>query len=385
MRKRILSALLSVVLLLSLTPAAAAASSYKTMTLVQETTGNPNQEFVYYVPAESAYVFGPRVEMIKNVVLYTCYCGFHMNSAVPNCAAIWKDHRNAFTGHGSYSYSIGSCYKITLKHGETATMRTTRDHFSITAVQADRYPVSYSTDGKIFANYVDDLSTAELDKSIAKVKCTVTENGTFTVRRLTADSSGNRYNDVSTGDWFYPAIEYMSGKGYMTGYSDTRFGPDDALSRAMFVTILYRVSGEKVDTAKTNFTDVPQNTWYSEAVAWAVENGITTGTSATAFSPNNPVKREEMAAFLKRYIDTKGINMPEKLVMAGSPGDQVTSSSWAKDAVQYAYQYGLLLSIQANHRLRPTDQATRIDAVIAFYNLLCSSGKVDGSLLLQNR
>ena len=193
-------------------------------------------------------------------------------------------------------------------------------------------------------------------------------------------TSDNPYTDVNTNDWYYPAVEYMSENGYMTGYSATTFAPNDTLSRAMFVTILYRVSGEKVNANGTKFTDVPQNTWYSEAVSWAVANGITSGTSATTFSPNDPVTREQMAVFIKRYVDAKNVNVPTKALFEGRPVDLYTASNWAQDAVQFAYELGIL--IRYNGNVNPKTNATRADAVIAFYNFLIASGKVATADLL---
>ena len=175
------------------------------------------------------------------------------------------------------------------------------------------------------------------------------------------------YKDVSDKDWFYPAVQYMADKGYMTGYSSTEFGPNDTLSRAMFVTILYRVSGEKVQTTTTKFVDVPTNTWYTEAVAWAVANGITSGTSNNTFSPTAPVTREQMATLMQRYATSKGIDLGNKYV-TGLPNDLCSSNSWGREGMVYAYEYGLLFA--TNGKTNPTYNATRTDAVVAFYNFL---------------
>ena len=193
-------------------------------------------------------------------------------------------------------------------------------------------------------------------------------------------TSANPYTDVSIEDWFYPAVEYMSSKGYMTGYSTTQFAPNDTLSRAMFVTILYRVSGEKANATNTKFTDVAQGTWYTEAVTWAVANNITSGTTTTTFSPNDPVTREQMAVFIKRYMDARGLKAPN-LMIVDNPLDIKATSEWAKNAVQVTYSFGVLM--KTDGKINPTGNATRKDAVVAFYNFLYSYGKIDnGNLLL---
>lgn len=180
-------------------------------------------------------------------------------------------------------------------------------------------------------------------------------------------ANANPYADVGTEEWFYPAVEYMSGKGHMTGYSDTEFSPNDTLSRAMFVAILYRISGEKVQTAGTKFTDVPQNIWYTEAVTWAVDNGIMSGTGDTTFSPDNPVTREQMATFIDRYVRSKGLDLGDEYTM-DEPDDLFDGNLWGRDPILYACEHALLFI--TNGKAFPITNATRRDAVVAFHNLL---------------
>ena len=195
-------------------------------------------------------------------------------------------------------------------------------------------------------------------------------------------TNANGYTDVNTNDWYYPAVKYMSTNGYMTGYSTTTFAPNDTLSRAMFVTILYRVSGEKVNANGNKFIDVPQNTWYTEAVTWAVANGITNGTSATTFSPNAFVTREQLATFMKRYIDSKNIKVSNNYVVTTTPQDMYKSSGWAKDAVQMMHKYGILL--ETNNNVYPTNNATRLETAVAFYNFLCLTKETNNKPLSYN-
>lgn len=199
---------------------------------------------------------------------------------------------------------------------------------------------------------------------------------------LTVPAFAKDFDDVSNSDWFYPAVDYMSDNGYMVGTSGKNFSPDSTLSRAMFVTVLYRVSGESVNNKTEKFTDVPKDTWYTDAVAWALENGITGGTSSTTFSPNNPVTREQMATFIKRYVDSKSISLkdesanitanticPPDIMQVAPSADLDNSSGWAKDAVRFACSHRFLLTDKSGNS-NPRTNATRTDAVVAFYNLL---------------
>ena len=383
MRKRILPALLAFALILSLTPVAFAAVP---MALVQQTTGDPNKEFVYYIVADNAYVNRDQENVEKIEAVWKQHdCGFTVFSVQEDATTIWRNHTRVCGRR--YLNDKVTLYKITLKNGEKTALNiiSKKGYFPYIYIERkDGYSISYSTDGNNFVDYVDESNIMLAETTMARIRFDKIQDGTLTIRRSDGSAPAdvpantNPYKDVSTGDWFYPAVEYMSGKKYMTGYSDTEFGPNDALSRAMFVTILYRVSGEKVQAAKTKFTDVLQNVWYTEAVAWAVENGITTGTGDTTFNPNDPVTREQMATFLKRYLDRGGITLPERSV-DGAPADLSESSLWAKDAVESAYKRGLLYATY--NQLNPVDNATRTDAVVAFYNLLCAAEK--GLLLPQ--
>ena len=104
-----------------------------------------------------------------------------------------------------------------------------------------------------------------------------------------------------TQDWYMDSIRYVYEHELMYGTTDTTFAPDDALTRGMFVTMLYRMEGKPEATGNTSFTDVPANMYYAPAIAWASANGVVYGTSETAFSPEGKITREQMAVILKNY------------------------------------------------------------------------------------
>ena len=106
--------------------------------------------------------------------------------------------------------------------------------------------------------------------------------------------------DVKPTDWFAPNVDYVLEQGLMTGISQTRFAPKNTLTRAMAVTVLYRMAGEPVPSAPAEFSDVPAGQWYSDAVAWAAEQEIAQGFDGL-FRPNDRVTRQELVAILYRY------------------------------------------------------------------------------------
>ncbi len=99
------------------------------------------------------------------------------------------------------------------------------------------------------------------------------------------------FTDVKEDAWYYEAVLYAMQEGYFKGVTATTFAPESKLSRAMAVTVLYRMAGEPEVTGTVTFTDVKEDAYYYQALVWAVENGITTGMDDTRFAPNANVTR----------------------------------------------------------------------------------------------
>ena len=131
-----------------------------------------------------------------------------------------------------------------------------------------------------------------------------------------------------TQDWYMDSIRYVYEHELMYGTTDTTFAPDDALTRGMFVTMLYRMEGKPEATGSTSFTDVPEGAYYADAVAWANANGVVYGTSETAFSPEGKITREQMAAMMRRYASFKKLDVTATTDLSGYT-DAATVSSWA--------------------------------------------------------
>ena len=114
------------------------------------------------------------------------------------------------------------------------------------------------------------------------------------------------FTDVAESDWFYDAVRYAYENGLMGGIGDNLFAPNHPTTRAQLVTILYRLEGEPAVTGQGPFTDVEADTWYTDAVTWAAEEGVVNGVSATQFAPGNNITREQLATILFRYAQAKG-------------------------------------------------------------------------------
>lgn len=123
-------------------------------------------------------------------------------------------------------------------------------------------------------------------------------------------AAGSSYADVLDTHWAHPYIEDVTEKGIMNGVDDKNFAPEDAMTRAMFVTVLARLSGDTL-TEQTSFSDVPAGQWYSAAVSWAAENGIVLGYPDGTFAPDKAVSREDAMTLLVRFAGWKALTLPE--------------------------------------------------------------------------
>ena len=170
-----------------------------------------------------------------------------------------------------------------------------------------------------------------------------------------APAAENSYTDVSEKEWYFDAVQYASQNGLMNGVGNGKFDPEGSMTRAMLVTVLWRYEGEPAEGENT-FTDVPNGTWYTDAVAWAAEKGIVGGVGNGNFDPNGSITREQMATILFRYAQNKGIEISKRGELSGF-ADSGNVSSWAKDAVQWTVAEKIING--SDGKLLPQGNATR--------------------------
>ena len=168
------------------------------------------------------------------------------------------------------------------------------------------------------------------------------------------------FSDVKKTDWYFDSVCYAEQNRLFLGVSDTEFAPNELLTRAMFITILYRADGRPQTNNMLKFDDVAEDAYYADAVCWASENGIITGVSETKFAPDQNMTREEIAAVMSRYGDYKGIHTTSQgdLTVFADAG---AVSDWARESVAWAVGYGLL-SGKENNLLDPKGDTTRAEA-----------------------
>ncbi len=172
------------------------------------------------------------------------------------------------------------------------------------------------------------------------------------------------FTDIPKKIWYKQAVDYAYTWGMFAGTSKTTFEPETKVDRAMFVTVIARLDGAKVNNkADSGFTDVPKKQWYTGSVRWAAENGIVYGTSKTTFEPETAITREQLCAMLLRYAKFKNITL-EKAVAKAKFVDDKAISSYAKSAVYACQQAGIVSGEKAagGYVFLPAGNATRAQA-----------------------
>lgn len=252
-------------------------------------------------------------------------------------------------GSGSSGGSASTTYTLTFEtNGGSAISKVTKNKG--TSIDLAQYAPTKS--GATFEGWYADKG---LTKKITSVK--LDANTTVYAKWTEAPVSGLPFKDVKTTDWFYNDVKYVYEKGMMAGTAADVFAPNATTTRAMIVTILYRLEGSPAVTGTSAFVDVPAGQWYTDAVNWAAANQIVKGTSATTFAPNDSITREQMAAILYRYAQYKGYDVTKKADLSGySDNGQV--SAYAKDALAWANAAKLINGV-TNTTLAPQGNATR--------------------------
>lgn len=168
------------------------------------------------------------------------------------------------------------------------------------------------------------------------------------------------FKDVSDSDWFYGDVSYVYIRNLMTGTSSDTFSPYLTTNRAMVVTVLWRMEKSPAASGNTTFEDVAAGEWYSEAVAWATENGIVNGYGDGRFGPTDSVTREQLVAILWRYANMKNYNVyPYESTSLESYSDANAVSSYADKAMRWAVGSGVIKG--SDSMLNPAGYATRAE------------------------
>mgnify|MGYP000898254350 FL=1 len=188
---------------------------------------------------------------------------------------------------------------------------------------------------------------SKYDKETGLATFTTTHLSSYVVGYAEESVWENPFTDVKDGDWFYEAVEFVVKNGLFIGTGDTAFSPDTSMTRAMLVTVLYRLEGKPAVTGTNSFTDVEDGEWYTDAVIWANANSIVTGYGEGLFGTNDPITREQLAVILYNYAKHKGYDVT-KTASLESYTDASDISGWAADAMKWANVEGIIIGRTAS-------------------------------------
>lgn len=323
--------------------------------------------------------------------------------------SVWDSAQQCFTLEtGSWSFYLGSdCEtKIAGCEGKAAVTADITPSLKNVSVNLDAYiipvdatltptvSVSMTNDklyqgalpeGVVLSYSSSDDSVATVDAATGKITaaglgvCTITATATLNGQSVSethpvvvsADaaavepSQSTGFTDVKAGDWFADSVAYVQAQGLMNGTSATTFSPNTNTTRAMVVTMLYRLAGSPdVSGVSVNFQDVPAGAYYSDAVAWAASNNIVSGSSATTFSPDVNVTRDQLATMLYRYAVAQGADVSGGSDLAGYT-DAGQIPDYALDAVKWAVGKGIITG-RTDTTVAPGGNASRAEVATIF-------------------
>ena len=266
-------------------------------------------------------------------------------------------------GLGANGFAAASYTVTFVSNGGSAVQSAT-----VSSGETVSEPTAPQREGYVFAGwYADENLVTPYDFSTP-----VTRNITLYARWETATEGEEQqptetttFTDVPADAWYASAVEYVAENGIMNGVGDNLFDPEGSLTRAMFVTMLYRMEGEPAIVAQQTFSDVASDAYYAQAVAWAHENGVVNGVSETEFDPDAPIAREQMAAMMYRTAQYHGQGFEGLYAMQLEYPDAAEISEYAVEAVMWCTMNGVFTGTDGG-RFAPADDSTRAEAAAVF-------------------
>ena len=276
---------------------------------------------------------------------------FTMPAANTTITANWKYNGGGGTGGSTTDY-----YRLTFEtNGGSAIASIRRAEY--TTVDLSGYKPT--REGYDFTGWYADKGLTDKITSIRLTRNTTVYAGWEEKKENPSTGFENPFTDVSENDWFYDDVMFVLANDLMVGTSDNTFDPYGTTTRAMVATTIWRMEGKPEPEGDNPFTDVKNGEWYTDAIVWANENGIAVGYGNNLFGTNDPVTREQLAAFFYRYAEYKGYDTE----ITGSLdrfADKDDISEWAQEAMAWAVGYGIFEG-RDNGMLDPQGNATRAE------------------------
>lgn len=289
---------------------------------------------------------------------------FHVNSLSPFAIGWYKNTSTGGGGGGGGGAVAPTTYDIVIPSALANTVKADK----IKAAAGDTVTLTAAGEGTLTVTDANGKSVALTDLGSGKYTFKMPSAKVSVGFKTTADQpcDGGKdcpsapFTDVDTAKWYHLSVDYVLTHKMMNGVSSRAFAPNANLTRGMLVQILYNLEGKPKGTA-ANFSDVQADAWYAKAVGWAASNKVVTGYADGTFRPNAAVTREQAAAILYRYAQSKGIDVSVgENTNILSYVDVQQASEYAIPALQWAVGAGVLNGKNGG-RLAPTGTATRAE------------------------
>lgn len=289
---------------------------------------------------------------------------FHVNSLSPFAIGWYKNTSTGGGGGGGGGAVAPTTYDIVIPSALANTVKADK----IKAAAGDTVTLTAAGEGTLTVTDANGKSVALTDLGSGKYTFKMPSAKVSVGFKTTADQpcDGGKdcpsapFTDVDTAKWYHLSVDYVLTHKMMNGVSSRAFAPNANLTRGMLVQILYNLEGKPKGTA-ANFSDMQADAWYAKAVGWAASNKVVTGYADGTFRPNAAVTREQAAAILYRYAQSKGIDVSVgENTNILSYVDVQQASEYAIPALQWAVGAGVLNGKNGG-RLAPTGTATRAE------------------------
>ena len=292
------------------------------------------------------------VDRTKNITEQTAVDA--MATAIGNAIAGLTRRSSGSSGSSTPRYEVtapgqtaGGTVSVSPKNAAKGSTVT------ITVAPAEGYEV-----GSVTVKDAKGNTIAVTDKGNGKYTFTMPGSKVSIGTAFTKTPETSPFDDVSVDAYYFDAVKWAADKGITGGVSDNLFAPDDGCTRAHIVTFLWRAAGSPEPKSMTSFTDVTASAYYAKAVAWAVENGVTNGTTATTFDPDAVCTRAQAVAFLARALNGKG--------GSSAAFTDVPADSYYADAVAWAVANRVTNGVSSD-RFAPDNSCTRAQITAFLY------------------
>ena len=310
----------------------------------------------YAIPQATTYEGDVLVDIPASVFRYCGYDAVQIVISDKSGNVLAESDQMFVTMDTPVNLELNGGKSVTVKPGDTKAVSLDYDH----TVFMEEPTAVYSVKDPTVAGVDDEGNVTGITNGSTTLTATLLPSGkTVSVKVFVEDKCPMEdFTDLNKEAWYHDGVHWAIENGVMEGVGNGRFDPNGTTSRAMIVTMLYRMEGEPESDYAMSFTDVPEGQWYTDAVAWAAENKIVEGYNGK-FAPEDDVTREQIVTILYRYAQYKGIDTSEGEMKPLSDFDDTRYiSDWAVSAFRWAVDAGIINGV-GNRKISPKTDASR--------------------------